>query len=371
MLQGPMKDNQIKYKSDTSEVSVKEIIIRIQLLYSYILSKWMLILLFAILGGAVGLAYACYKKPLFTAKTTFVLEDSEKGGGMGQYAGLASMVGIEVAGGSGGIFQGDNILELYKSRTMIEKTLLTNVDIEGKKQTLLQRYIDYNKLKEGWKETPELNKIDFAKLAVTTQNINNKTIRLRDSVLGSIVKEINLKNLNVIKPDKKLSIIEATVRANDEIFAKLFDEQIVKNVNDFYIQTKTKNSLENIYIMQKKTDSVRAVMNGAIFAAAAVADATPNLNITRQAQRSAPLQRSQFSAETNRNILAQLVQNLELSKISLLKETPLIQVIDKPVYPLDRTRLGKFKGLLIGGLLGGLIATIFLALRRIFQALIS
>jgi hypothetical protein len=366
-----MKDNEINYKNDTGEVSAKDIIIKLQLLYRFILSKWLLILLFALLGAVVGLAYAWYKKPLFTAKTTFVLEDSEKGGGMGQYAGLASMVGIDVAGGSGGIFQGDNILELYKSRTMIEKTLLTSVDIEGKKQTLLQRYIDYNKLREAWKETPELNKIDFTKIPENAQDINTKTSRLRDSVLGSIVKEINLKNLNVIKPDKKLSIIEATVKANDEVFAKVFDEQIVKNVNDFYIQTKTKKSLENIYIMQKKTDSVRAVMNGAIFAAAAVADATPNLNITRQAQRSAPVQRSQFSAETNRNILAQLVQNLELSKISLLKETPLIQVIDKPVYPLDKIGLGKLKGFLIGGFIGGLIATLFLALRRIFQALIS
>jgi len=366
-----MKDNQINYKNDTGEVSVKEIFTKLQLLYSYILSKWLVILLFAVLGGVIGLVYAWSKKPLYTAKTTFVLEDADKGGGMGQYAGLASMVGIDVAGGSGGIFQGDNILELYKSRTMIEKTLLTKLDIEGKQQTLLQRYIDYNKLRERWKKTPELNKIDFSDTAANAQNMNAKTRRLRDSILGNIVKEINLSNLNVIKPDKKLSLIEAAVKANDEVFAKIFDEQIVKNVNDFYVQTKTKKSLENIYIMQKKTDSVRAVMNGAIYSAAAVADATPNLNITRQAQRSAPVQRSQFSAETNRNILAQLVQNLELSKISLLKETPLIQVIDKPIYPLDKTGLGKLKGFIIGGLLGGLLITFFLAFRRIFQALIS
>ena len=36
------------------------------------------------------------------------------------------MMGLDV-GGSGGLFQGENILELYKSRSMIAKTLLTEI----------------------------------------------------------------------------------------------------------------------------------------------------------------------------------------------------------------------------------------------------
>ncbi|MGY0038978.1 hypothetical protein [Pedobacter sp. NJ-S-72] len=114
--------------------------------------------------------------------------------------------------------------------------------------------------------------------------------------MGTIVIDINRNYLSVIKPDKKLSIIKAEVRAKDEFFAKSFDEQIVKNVNDFYVLTKTKKSVDNIAIMQHKVDSVQRVLNGYIYTAAAVADATPNLNITRQVQRIVPIQRSQFGA---------------------------------------------------------------------------
>lgn len=353
--------------SSDDEISLKELILKIREWYRYLLSKWVTIVGFGILGGILGFAYAYTKKPIYTATTTFVLEEGEKGGGLGQYAGLASMVGIDLGGGGGGIFQGDNILELYKSRSMIEKTLLTTVDYQGKKQLLIERYIDFNKLRESWAKKPELAKISFS--SIEQRTTNNE--RLRDSVLGVIVNDINKNYLRVAKPDKKLSIIKAEVKAQDEFFAKAFDEAIVKNVNDFYVQTKTKKSLANVAILKQKTDSVRAVMNGAIYSAAAVVDATPNLNPTRQVQRVAPVQKSQFTAETNKAILGELVKNLEMSKMALLKETPLIQVVDEPVLPLEREKFGKVKGMVLGGLLAGFLTVMVLLVKRIFQGLLN
>ena len=128
----------------TDEISLKEIFLKIGEWYRYLLSKWLIILLFGLLGGALGLTYAWFKKPIYTATTTFVLEE-DKTGGMGSLAGLASMVGLNLGGGGGGIFQGENILELYKSRNMIEKTLLSKVVIKGKQTLLIDRYIEFNK----------------------------------------------------------------------------------------------------------------------------------------------------------------------------------------------------------------------------------
>lgn len=358
-------DNEIK----NEEVSLKELILRVRLYYRYLLSKWIIILVFAIVGGGLGLIASLYKKPVYIASTSFVLEESESGGGgLGQYAGIASMVGIDVGGGSGGIFKGDNIIELYKSRNMIEKTLLSEADFNGKKKLLIDRYIDFNRLREKWNVNPALKSLKFALYNASQDSLNGNS-RLRDSVLGVIAGDINKNYLTVSKPDKKLSIIEAVVRSKDEVFAKVLDEQIVKNVNDFYVRTKTKKSKDNIAIIQKKTDSVRAVMNGAIYSAAAITDATPNLNITRQVQRSAPVQRSQFSAETNKSILAQLVQTLELSKISLLKETPLIQVIDQPVFPLEKDVLSKKKGIFIGFFAVAFLSCLYFLIKKVIKDL--
>lgn len=342
--------------SSSDEISLKEIILKIREWWRYLLSKWMSILAFGLFGGVLGFYYAYTKKPVYTATTTFVLEDEKAaGGGLGSLAGLASMAGVDLGGGAGGIFQGDNIFELYKSRKMIEQTLLTSINYQGKKELLIDRYIKVNHLKDNWAGKPELLKIQF-------DNSSNFT-RLQDSIIGVIVKDIAENYLSVFKVDKKLSIIKADVKSQNEFFAKAFNEQIVKNVNDFYVQTKTKKSIDNIAILQQKTDSVRTVMNGAIYTAAAVSDATPNLNPTRLVQRIAPVQKLQFSAETNKAILSALVQNLEMSKIALRKETPLIQVIDQPVYPLDKKVLGR----LVYGAFGGLLAVLIISLSYIIR----
>lgn len=350
-----------EYENKEGEISLKELISKIQGWWHYLLSKWLIILVFGLLGGALGLWYAIAKKAIYTATTTFVLEDEKGGSGLGNFAGLASLAGVDLNSGGGGIFQGDNILELYKSRAMIEKTLLTEVNKDGKKQLLVDRYIDFNELRKKWDLKPELKEIQF-KL-----NNNQNFSRVQDSVLGKIVIDINKNYLTVSKPNKKLSIIQADVQAQDEFFAKMFNEEIVKNVNDFYVQTKTKKSSENVKILQQKTDSVRAVMNGAIYSAAAAIDATPNLNPTKQVQRIAPAQRSQFSAETNKAILSSLVQNLEMAKISMRKDAPLIQVIDKPVLPLITERFSKAKGVVIGAGVAGFLVILALIIRRLFQ----
>jgi hypothetical protein len=364
-------DSQNNSKSLSREISIKELILKVRSWVKYLFAKWPAILLFAVLGGGCGLIYAYIKKPVFTATTTFVLDDnSGSGGGLGQYAGLASMAGIDLGGGGGGIFQGDNILELYKSRSMIQKTLLTEVDCNGKKQLLIDRFIEFNELKKKWAKDPKLKEIEFS--VARNSNLNNPiSNRLKDSILGTIVTDIVTDYLSVTKPDKKLSIIKADVKSPDEFFAKNFNDKIVENVNDFYLQTKTKKLLENVSILQKKTDSIRNVMRGAIYTAVEVSDATPNLNPTRQIKRVAPVQQSQFTAETNKVVLGELTKNLEMSKITLHKETPLIQVVDSPILPLKKERLSVLKGAVVGSGLSVFFGVIFMSIGLIYKKILS
>ncbi len=355
--------NELEKKDTNDEISLKELILKLREWWRYLWSKKWIIITSGIIGGLLGLGYAFIKKPIYTATTTFVLESGEKSGGLGAYAGVASMMGIDLGGDGGGIFQGDNIFELYKSRNMIEKTLFSPLD-SNKKEPLIERYIEVNNIREGWKKKPDLKNIKFTVGEINSSSLDVKQRRLRDSIIGKIAKSISDNALNIAKPDKKLSIIKVDIKSVDEVFAKRFNEELVKNVNDFYVQTKTKKSLDNVTILQHKTDSVRAVMNGSIYSAAAVADATPNLNPTRQVQRAAPVQRAQFSAETNKAILAEMVKNLEMSKMALMRETPLIQVVDAPYYPLDKVKLGKMKGAVIGGFLFVFLTVIFILLKH-------
>lgn len=359
------KDQLIVSSVREDEMSIKEIILKIVIGVKYLKSKWLIILLFSIMGGGIGLFYAFSKKTSYTATSTFVIEDKSNSGGgaLGQYAGLASSVGLDLGGSGGGIFEGENLFELYKSRNMIQKALLSKADNHSEK--LVDIYIRINGLKEAWKKNKDLSRVSFDELD------SKGLTRIQDSLLGNIVNDINKNYLIVKKAKEKLNLIKVDVKSDNELFSKTFNEQIVKTVNDFYVQSKTKKATENLQILQHQTDSVKRVLNGDISSSAAVLDATPNLNPTKQILRTVPVQKSQFSADVNKAILIQLVQNLELSKLSLRKETPLIQVIDSPVYPLSVERLGKLKAMVVGGFLFGFLISLFLIIKKVLTDILT
>lgn len=350
--------------NNLEEISFRELMVRIKNWFKYLLSKWYIIGIAVFIGAVSGYFYAKSQKVTYEASTTFVLESGEgSNGGMGQMAGLAALAGVDLGQSGGGIFQGDNLFELYKSRKMIESTLLLP-SASDSSLLLIDHYLKITGAREKWKqEKPDLLKIDFRR------DSPKELLRSRDSILKNIVQDINKNNLIVGKLDKKSAIIKIDVKSQDEVFSKEFNDAIVAQVNDFYIKTKTKKSLDNIEILQQKTDSVRSVMNGNIVSAAVAVDATPNLNPSRQAQRLIPTQRSQFSGETNKAILSQLLQNLEMSKMTLMRESPLIETIDGPIYPLNKSSFSKTIFLIFGGIICFFISILFLSLRYVYLRL--
>jgi hypothetical protein len=347
----------------SSEVSIREIVTKIRMCLKYVKLKWLPILGFGIMGSALGLTYAIIKKPIYTAVCTFVLEESGKSG-LGQYAGLASLAGIDMGGnGGGGIFQADNIIELYKSRLMLEKTLLSQVTLDGKNQLLIDRYIDFNKLRKIWKEKDHIDNISF------TGNPENFT-RTQDSIISSVVELFNKDLLKVDKLDKKLSIIVVQVVSKDELFAKTFNLKLVETVNSFYTLTKTKKSNQNVIVLQRQADSVKMILNSSLSGVASAIDANPNANPQLLALR-VPSQKRQVDVQASTAIYAEIVKNLELSKISLRQDIPLIQIIDKPVLPLLKSKVSKLKGIIVGGLLGAFFCIAFVLGKKLYTTLMK
>jgi hypothetical protein len=153
------------------------------------------------------------------------------------------------------------------------------------------------------------------------------------------------------------------------LFAKYFTEALVKQVSDFYIETKSKKSRENMDILVRQTDSIRRELNGAITGVAVANDNTFGLNPAMNVRR-APSARRQVDVQANTAILTELVKQSELAKVTLRKETPLIQVIDTPILPLKKEKFGKAKGVLLGGILAGFLIVMVLIIRRFFKSIL-
>lgn len=356
-----MKSANIINRSELQDgkVSLKEFILKLGEWYRYLLSKWIILVSAAIIGVLIGFTYAHLKEPVYIAETTFVLEEGEGRGGLGAYAGLASMIGIDLNAGGGGVFQGDNIIQLYRSRKMIQETLLSKVTFDGKQQLLIDRYIAFNKLRETWDKKPELLDINFSIL-------KSKFSLQHDSILSKVVEDIRKNYLTVSRPDDKLSILKVEIKSNDELFSKAFADNIVATVNNFYVKTKTKKSSENLAVLQHQADSVRRYLDYSIGGVAAAADANPNMNSAFQTLR-VPSQRKQVDVQASAAVYQEIVKNLELAKVTFRREKPLIQVIDEPVLPLKKSKLGKLTGLILGGVLSTVLSMFFLIGRQLLK----
>jgi hypothetical protein len=254
-------------------------------------------------------------------------------------------------------------MELFKSRAMVQQTLLAPVTQNNKTISLAEMYILDKKWREKWEEKPALKSITFLPNTDRT-----KFTRAQDSIFGVIYNDLSKNALAIEQKDKKVAIGTITLKGTNEYFAQQFTLALTNTVTDFYIETKSKRAKENMDILVRQTDSIRGELNGAITGVAVANDNTFGLNPALNVKR-VPSARRQVDVQANTAILTEIVKQTELAKVTLRKETPLIQVIDQPILPLPKEKFGKAKGILLGGILAGFLTILGLIVRRIFKEL--
>jgi uncharacterized protein involved in exopolysaccharide biosynthesis len=357
-------NNDIKNIAE-DEISLKELILKIKDWYRFLLTKWIVIVAAGIIGGAIGVGYAIKQKPIYTASLSFILEDEKQGGGgLSGAMGLASSLGIDLGVSAGGAFSGPNLLELMKSRNIIEKVLLNPIMINGKIQSFAQYYIVTNELNKSWSK-----KREYKNMVFKVDDDRSRFTRQKDSILGSLFSSV-LAMVTVGQKDKKVSIITIDVKSTDELFCKAFAENLAQEVSSYYIEIKSKKAKQNMEILQHQTDSIRAVLNGSIVSVATAVDNTFGLNPAMQVQKTS-ISKKQFDVQANTAILTQLVTNLEMAKVSLRKETPLIQVIDRPILPLKKEKVGKLRSLILGSFLTGFLTVLVLIFKKLLAGILA
>jgi uncharacterized protein involved in exopolysaccharide biosynthesis len=345
------------------EFTIKEILLRGKNFADYLINRRKIIVLVLLVGGILGLAYSLVKKPTYIASLSFALEDKSSSG-IGGGISIDSPFGIDLVGGNnGGAFSSSNLPELFMSRNMVERTLLTPVMYEKKEISLAELYIKNKDWRKKWEDKPQVESIQF----LPNHSRVNYT-RVHDSILGVIYDGISKTDLTVSQKDKKNIIIYIKTKSTNEFFAKRFTEALAREVSDFYIDYKSKKARENVDILMKQTDSVRAELNRAITGVAISVDNTFNLNPALNVKRT-PTARKQVDVQANTFILTELVKQTELAKVAFRKETPLIQVIDSPILPLKKEGIGKIMGIILGCSIALILVVLFFAFKNIFESI--
>lgn len=341
--------------TNKKELTLQDIAQTIQRWFRFIWSKWLIILIVGFLGGTIGLLYAWLSKPKYTGNLTFVLSS----GKTNSLASLAGQFGFDLGFGNNDVFEGENIIELLKSRRIVKAALFHPMP-DDSSITLFQYIIDKTKTAEKWSREKELSGV----LPFPTNPL--KLTPVQDSLVSEVHESLLKDNLSINKPDPKLGIFKVSTKSGDPKISCFLTTGVVDEASRFYIQTKTKTAKESLDMLQNEADSLRRLLGGTIVSTARESDKTFNLNPGYQVERSAA-QQGQFRATALATAYGEVVKNLEIAKINLQRETPLYQIIDTPTLPLKMEKPGRLLSSIIGGIVAGFIILLYLTIRFIIM----
>tara|TARA_B100000795_G_scaffold28397_1_gene18795 strand:- start:832 stop:1875 length:1044 start_codon:yes stop_codon:yes gene_type:complete len=337
------------------EIQLKDILIKLSEYKTYLLSKKFSIITISGFFFVIGIVFAISDVKKYTAELTFVVEDQQQAGGtLGAMSGMASQFGFDVGSSSSTTFSQNNILEFLKSRGVVESALMQNRKVNNTEDLLIEHYLYLNKIKDYWKTNEDLNPVSFHGILAKDN----------DSVSGNVWKSIIEDKLVVELQSDEANIINLSYRSVNEEFAKSFVEALIEQMSKMYITHQTAQASNSLSFLTSRSDSVFMELEIAEEEFANVKDI--NQRIVKASGRLKELQLMRRVDVLNAMYL-EIIKNLELSKITLLNQTPIIQIIDKPILPLKIEESSKAALGFLGAFLGGFLSIVFFVFRKLFK----
>jgi hypothetical protein len=309
-------------------IGIREVFLLPKKVLRILKRNWYYVLIFGIIGGGIGFLNALLTPVRYITQITFIVEESKSGGSM--LNSIAGQFGLDVGSGSGsGVLNADNIIPFFRSQELCRSVLL--MPEEGSKTLIADRYASVYGLNEKWKKRFGGRYVGFAPALK-----DNKLPRLEDSLLQIIIKKWVLKNdVYILRPDKKATFFTLVASMRDEKLSKLFCEELLQQGVSKYLDIKTKSKLANVQVLQRRSDSLSAILRQKTFSTASQQQVLLDLN---PANKIEGVNYEMSTREKNMvtTIFAEVVKNLEISKTLLSQETPTVQIIDRSYLPLEK-----------------------------------
>lgn len=350
---------QIKQPS-FDEFSPRRVIGWFSNLSGHLTKQWWKILLVALAGGLLGLTLAYLKKPGFKAEITFAVDEQKEQNNRSSFSEFSEQLGLGSIDG-GNVFSSiGNIQELIRSRVLIEKTLRKKVPTNPS-FTFADFYIDSCGFREKW-----INRSAFPGFRFTKIPKDTAEVLFGNGLITNIYKTLLTENIKINSKGKNTSITSVTCESAHPVFSKYFVEALLSEVTTYYIESKTQRSRINLAIVQNRADSVQKAYMQALYGHASFQDR--DINVVRQTF-SVPGSKSQTDIQILRTAYIDLSRNVEAAKTSLMNNTPVIQLLDQPVFPLETIKKSPVRQFVMFFVLTLLVTLVVLAIRYFWKDL--
>ena len=311
-----------------------------------LIKRWRSWLVITILGLFIGGLYGYFHPQKHKAELLIAVEDDDSNG----WQMILQQFGIDVGGNNpGGIFKGESLLKLFATRNQVEKTLLREVEFDDNTKGLLANRV--------WAGTSHSKKKIFENLSFTKNRDDYNS--LEDSAIFLTYKYVIDEVISAQKPEKKLSLIQLSAVHKDKYLAKALTTELIDETSKYYIELLTKKARLNLHVLQKEADSVQMMMQSNMASSASSSDL--NINPNRASLR-VDQNRSLVDLQISVSLYGEIIKNLKLAEIGLRKQTPIIQIVDVPQFPLPKVGLKIWQWMLVFGSGFSIVFVLFISL---------
>ncbi|MEM9820151.1 MAG: hypothetical protein AAF985_03735 [Bacteroidota bacterium] len=344
---------------EEGEISLRELILQLKAMFQEVLNHWKWVVLITLLGGALLFLKAHFSTKTYPAKLTFMI-NQEDGNSLGGINAILGQFGL--GGGGKGKFNLDKVLELSKSRRIIQKALFKKESIvEGKGNDFLANAIihlyDFH---EEWEDdTTGLKQFVFE------HDHFDRFDRTQNRALKQIYKKVvggeKTKGIYGTKYDDDTGIMSLTTESVNEALSLKLTHWIFEELSRFYIEKSVEKQQQTFDVVQSKVDSIYGLLSGKEYALANYRDSNLGIWTKKDALKEQQLRRD---IQVLNLMYGEALKNLEIADFTLKNKTPFVQLIDRPIAPIKANKDSRLRGLILGGFLGGFFAVVWLIGRR-------
>ena len=340
------------------QFSFTDIVKKLVSFKNLIVRNWKILILSIILGTGGGYLFEFFtrKPPIYIAKIVFNLENgggSSAGGGLQD---LASAFGISGANSSSaGLFSGDNFIELLKTKNLYNRAVLTRVNVFGKNYIFGNYYLERSGiLKDELEDDVAMQTFKFKHDRYDSASTDERSkVRLVQNYL--------MPYTVVANDSKKASFLSLSVTSRNDTLSYIWSNLYLKIVTDFYKENKTQKTRELRDLIKHRVDSLKRELYRTQSLAAKYADQNQQIIVQEGLVEQ---QRLQTNSGQLQGMYFEAMKNLDNLNFSMAKESPLLSRIDDVELPISPEPDPTKKGIIIGSIIGLLLAIIYVAFKE-------
>ena len=343
------------------QFSFKKVLFSLFSIIPFIRKNYIIILVGSLVGLISGLYLEIYKNNNIFYKSDIVfIMDSEVGASSGALSDLASSFGLSANfGGNNALFSGENFKELLKTKAIFRRALLKKVIWNGKQEIFANLFLKKSRIEEfEWSNLPQ----DFYIHRFKSSELKDLDVQDRN-VLDMIYLHLKEKTF-LVSENQKSSFLKLSVETRNDTLSYIWSKLYLKTVTDFYIDTKTKKSKELLVIMSSRVDSLRSALYFTQGKLANFQDQNQQIIFQKAKVIS---ERLQMNSTQLQGMYLESVRNLDNLKFSLIKESPLLNIISDTELPLSPTPKSKGTITFLCTLLGFFFSCIFVYLIKLYK----